>query len=200
MSMHSKDDVACAKCGHSQSIVIWQSLNASLDPDARADLLAGRINSFQCNSCGSTGILQVPLLYIDIPRVLIAWYHPPELLDHDSLSDAFDIYGSPHVHLLPLDYKGFIPHIHVVFDMGELVRYVLFRERLYERNRYWAEFDVDDGWFRPPFGASEVSAPRPDVPGPPCPKCGELLRTSKAQQCFECGADWHGQAPSSVND
>jgi hypothetical protein len=27
--------------------------------------------------------------------------------------------------------------------------------------------------------------------GPPCPLCGKPLRTKKAEQCFECGADWH---------
>jgi hypothetical protein len=27
--------------------------------------------------------------------------------------------------------------------------------------------------------------------GPPCPNCGEPLRTFVAQQCFKCGADWH---------
>lgn len=26
---------------------------------------------------------------------------------------------------------------------------------------------------------------------PPCPKCGKPLKTNKAQQCFECGHDWH---------
>ncbi len=26
---------------------------------------------------------------------------------------------------------------------------------------------------------------------PPCPYCGKILPTSKAQQCFECGWDWH---------
>lgn len=25
----------------------------------------------------------------------------------------------------------------------------------------------------------------------PCPYCGRPLRTALAQQCFECGADWH---------
>ncbi|HYE17764.1 MAG TPA: DUF4303 domain-containing protein [Tepidisphaeraceae bacterium] len=37
------------------------------------------------------------------------------------------------------------------------------------------------------------SAPRVDG-GPPCPKCGQPLRTAKAQQCFKCGAKWHGQS------
>jgi hypothetical protein len=26
---------------------------------------------------------------------------------------------------------------------------------------------------------------------PPCPYCGSELRSNLAQQCFECGADWH---------
>ena len=25
-----------------------------------------------------------------------------------------------------------------------------------------------------------------------CPHCGRRLRTAEAQQCFHCGADWHG--------
>lgn len=33
------------------------------------------------------------------------------------------------------------------------------------------------------------------LPGPPCPLCGEPLRTSRAQQCPHCGADWHGKPP-----
>ena len=27
--------------------------------------------------------------------------------------------------------------------------------------------------------------------GPPCPHCGEKLRTPKARQCFHCGEKWH---------
>jgi len=30
--------------------------------------------------------------------------------------------------------------------------------------------------------------------GPPCPHCGEQLRTPKAQQCFQCGEKWHGKS------
>jgi hypothetical protein len=31
----------------------------------------------------------------------------------------------------------------------------------------------------------------PRFPGPPCPRCGKPLRTSKAQQCPHCHARWH---------
>jgi hypothetical protein len=34
--------------------------------------------------------------------------------------------------------------------------------------------------------------------GPPCPQCGKPLRTNKAQQCLECGADWHKKSPAPV--
>jgi hypothetical protein len=27
--------------------------------------------------------------------------------------------------------------------------------------------------------------------GKPCPYCGRPLRTDRANQCFECGTDWH---------
>lgn len=27
--------------------------------------------------------------------------------------------------------------------------------------------------------------------GNPCPYCGQSLRTNQAQQCLECGMDWH---------
>lgn len=26
---------------------------------------------------------------------------------------------------------------------------------------------------------------------PPCPHCGEKLRSPAAEQCFACGAEWH---------
>ncbi len=48
-------------------------------------------------------------------------------------------------------------------------------------------------WLYHPHGPHPISRPN----GPPCPYCGRPLRTDKAQQCLECGADWHGR-PSST--
>lgn len=39
-----------------------------------------------------------------------------------------------------------------------------------------------------------VTVKRPSQPttdGPPCPYCGESLRTTFAKQCRHCGMDWH---------
>lgn len=30
--------------------------------------------------------------------------------------------------------------------------------------------------------------------GPPCPYCGEALRSASARQCLRCGMDWHDAA------
>ena len=37
--------------------------------------------------------------------------------------------------------------------------------------------------------------PAPEPPSS-CPKCGRPLRSAEAQQCFRCGADWHGKPRS----
>jgi hypothetical protein len=42
-----------------------------------------------------------------------------------------------------------------------------------------------------PLGWSRLSSK-------PCPYCGKLLRTVQAQQCFNCGADWHGKSVPSI--
>jgi hypothetical protein len=43
----------------------------------------------------------------------------------------------------------------------------------------------------PAFGPEEDDSPECHNNGPPCPVCRRPLRTSKAKQCFACGADWH---------
>jgi len=40
----------------------------------------------------------------------------------------------------------------------------------------------------------EKVRPAPTPPLPPCPQCGKPLLNYAAQQCFRCGADWHGRA------
>jgi hypothetical protein len=46
-------------------------------------------------------------------------------------------------------------------------------------------------WVQHPTGPNSHL---PELPGP-CTSCGTPLRTALAQQCFNCGADWHGEPP-----
>lgn len=46
-----------------------------------------------------------------------------------------------------------------------------------------------DIWLTHPDGPRPV--PVPLLPAAACPQCGKMLKTSKAKQCFHCGADWH---------
>ncbi len=46
---------------------------------------------------------------------------------------------------------------------------------------------------------SHRGRPRAVTPGPPCPYCGALLKTSRARQCLSCHRAWHGdEQPAGV--
>ncbi len=52
---------------------------------------------------------------------------------------------------------------------------------------------------RPVEAVIRVIHPKPNIAQKevvPCPHCGKALLTAKAQQCFQCGADWHNKTPN----
>lgn len=140
MSKVSQTDVRCPKCGHAQSVTVWESLNADVSPAAREDLLAGRINAFRCEQCNSRVVLSVPLLYHDMGRRFMAKYHPFEALDDPAFFHEYDALGESAAAALvsrqrPDLYKEYMGRVHVVFQMSELIRYVVFRERLHAHHQ-----------------------------------------------------------------
>ena len=136
MSLESVTDVQCPECGHNQAVTVWRSLNADVTPEAREDLLAGRINVFQCEQCDCQAELKVPLLYHDMHRRFLVQYHPFEALDDPEFFREYDARGE---RVAAAQMSGmasgggmeYPARVHVVFQMSELVRYVVFRERLY---------------------------------------------------------------------
>lgn len=136
-------ELPCPTCGAKAETTIWSSLNVTLDPEAKEDLLRGELNLFQCSNCGFDGLLPVPFLYHDMENRFLLQYYPVEALEDDSFFDLFTADGkldlgiegmsetSPLSQLLP----QFMGDFHVVFSMEELVRYVTFRDRLSESKR-----------------------------------------------------------------
>lgn len=68
MSVSSKETIACRYCGHEQEFTIWQSINATLDPQLRDQLMSGELMTFTCDSCHKSAEVVWPLLYHDMER------------------------------------------------------------------------------------------------------------------------------------
>ncbi len=141
MSIKREEEVACPKCGEVRSVTLGESIDVDPDPEARAALFEARINRFDCPACDFDALVPVPLLYHDRKRQFLAQYFPFGWLDEAQFVERFTADGRDRQVLeqfeRALKAKKIPPGAepaepHVVFAMEELVRYVLFRERVFD--------------------------------------------------------------------
>ena len=136
MSVRETVEAKCPACGEESQVEVWRSMNVTQDPDAKELLLAGTVNVFQCPKCRYESLLDVDFLYHDMERKFSVQYYPYERLSDDNFLANFTVEGVPALNLpesAPLpDRMDYLLHPHIVFEMGELVRYIAFRDRLYE--------------------------------------------------------------------
>jgi predicted RNA-binding Zn-ribbon protein involved in translation (DUF1610 family) len=128
-------DFACPKCKEVSKVTIHKSINATAAPEARQALLDGKVNSFACPQCGQKGYLLISLFYHDMDRKFIVQYHPFPAVRNDDFLKEFDPVGHPKLDSAKLaqeiDKKlSYFRDMHVVFDLQEMCRYIIFRERL----------------------------------------------------------------------
>jgi CpXC protein len=145
MSISRPIEVECPDCGYQQSVVIWESLNANVSPRAREELIEGKINAFVCESCGQQVQVGAWLLYHDMKRRFAVKYVPFQATEDDDLLRRFDRDGVDRktaAEEMPTDLLSrfnldmdYLFQAHIVLDMEELVRYVLFRERVFDVER-----------------------------------------------------------------
>lgn len=137
MSRRSKHRIECPECGKSQETIVWDSINVDLDANLRDRLFASEINQFRCPSCGHEALLSTPLLYHDTTRQFCVQYFPPESLGAPERAfQEYDAAGRLDIGL-PVEKKEgrYLTAPHVVFDMNEMIRYILFREFLHSRDK-----------------------------------------------------------------
>jgi hypothetical protein len=135
VSSHSLLEVECPSCHTKQDILIWQSIRVARDPELREQLFTGRINYFTCGSCGFEGFITAPLEYDDPGRKICARYVPVEFFnDEEYLKQTFlpdgRIRPGPSAGTEHAGDTSCRQDAHLVFSMSELIRYVLFRDRL----------------------------------------------------------------------
>jgi len=138
MSNKKRVEVTCPKCSEEQSVIVWTSLNVTLNPEAKQDLLEKRINLLECEKCGTNTQIQLQMMYHDMEKEFCVILVPFSTIIDANLAFEFNKRGElgsdndseneKNINK-PYDY---MLHIHPIFDMDELVRYILFRDKLFE--------------------------------------------------------------------
>lgn len=135
MSLPQELEITCPHCESEQKTTVWRTINTTIDPELKQNLLDGQINMFRCPDCDYEGHVDLDLLYHDMRQEFLVQYYPFYWLDEADLLEEFTPEGEWRTdsEIERTEYIFRPPH--VVFDMGELVRYIIFRDRLYEQCR-----------------------------------------------------------------
>jgi len=138
MSNEERVEAACPNCSEEQSVIVWTSLNATLNPEAKQDLLEKRINLLECEKCGTNTQIHLRMFYHDMEKEFCVILVPFSTIIDGNLAFEFNKYGElgsendseNEMNInKPYDY---MKYIHPIFDMEELIRYILFRDSLFE--------------------------------------------------------------------
>ena len=76
MSSSAPEDITCPACGRQQSIPLWQTINVTLNPELKADLLDWKLNVFRCTGCEHETLIDSDLLYHDMAARLLIMLAP----------------------------------------------------------------------------------------------------------------------------
>jgi hypothetical protein len=133
MSIEQPVELECPDCHDKQVTTVWSSINVQGNPEAKQELLDGKVNVLHCRKCGNQATIAADLLYHDMEKQFWVQYLPFEQAMSTNLLEFFSPEGEIRSEN-PGPKGGYISRPpHIVFHMGELVRYVLFRDRLFEQ-------------------------------------------------------------------
>ena len=76
MSRPNQTTVTCKQCGAQQPFTAWESLNVTLNPAEKEELLKGTLTRFTCAKCNWSAEVTYPLLYHDMEKQLMIWLWP----------------------------------------------------------------------------------------------------------------------------
>ena len=139
MSKIETVEIECPECREIQATTVWHSLNTSLDAEDKELLFAGKINNFHCQNCSNEASIPIDFLYHDmVNRYLVQFYHPRNLDNEDFFKiltpEGYLNMSTPAPKLVEraeqMNGGNYLSRQHIVFSMEELIRYVMFRDKL----------------------------------------------------------------------
>lgn len=115
--------------------MLYDSLNVTIDPEAKKDFMDGKINVFKCNNCNAEIFVQKALLYHDMSQHFCAYFIPYDAVFNDNfIKTHISSDGEMNHEVMDFvksnpDFEYFMDP-HIVLSMDELIRYVIFRDRI----------------------------------------------------------------------
>jgi CpXC motif protein len=79
MAKPTRMTIQCPRCGQPVNAMVERIVDPGQDPQAKARLLSGQLNGFQCPNCGMVSNVAAPLVYHDADKELLITYVPMEL-------------------------------------------------------------------------------------------------------------------------
>jgi len=76
MSRPEQEVVACPHCGVRNTVTLWASVNPTVDPQLKEELLRGDLTTYVCTGCARRNALMYELLYHDMAKQLLLWLLP----------------------------------------------------------------------------------------------------------------------------
>ena len=204
MSRTAEESVRCPGCGNEQPFVLWQSLNVTLDPEKKQELLEGRLTRFTCGKCGQPTEVVYRLLYHDMERRLMVWLVPPDPAGppaeepEDLPGPLGQDVGGPYTFRRVASRNELVEKVHVVdagLDDGliEILKLMILADapadvRRDETAVYFAGVDQDGGQDRCQFvllgpeGQSGANVPLDEAYGQAMADFGEPMRAAVARR------------------
>jgi hypothetical protein len=133
MTKERVEEIECPKCGIKQTETLYESINVKLNPELKERLFQAEINRFHCKNCGNDAFVALPLLYHDMGKKYCLQYYPFDWLEDDQILGRFNREGEVNTPLPSIKGLEYMHKTHIVFEMGELVRYIIFRDKLSEK-------------------------------------------------------------------
>jgi hypothetical protein len=91
MSQESQVTVACPKCGAKQKAKLYTSVDVTLEPKLRLQVVEKKLNSLKCKKCAAESTLEAPFLYQDHQRDFMVQLASDEQFTDAHVEAAFEV-------------------------------------------------------------------------------------------------------------
>jgi len=126
-------DVTCPECNTAQQMELWSSVNVTLDPHLKEEVMQQRLNVFFCAHCDYSGSVDASLLYNDMDGGYCIQYVAKEDMKRPEFysnlrRDGTVVLDSISAKALGATGNDQFTRPHHVFSMKEIILYVAFRD------------------------------------------------------------------------